>query len=294
MRAARPWILMVPIFIVLSATIEAIFLRSHDGKYDWRAYFASLGDLLLRGAAGLLPLGLATGVLSALWAHRIFTMPLQQLWVWPALFVSQEFCYYWMHRADHRVRWLWATHSVHHSPRTLNLSAAYRLGWTGRLSMAPLFFAPLVLIGFPPLLVGATIAANLFYQFWLHALWIPKLGALEWVLNTPAHHRIHHASNPEYLDRNFGGVLIIFDRMFGTFAAEKPGILIRYGLVEPVRSNNPLLIGLHEWRLIGRDLMAARSLREVVRALIGAPMPRDANPSRSNSGASAHATTPAG
>jgi len=283
MRATHPWMLLVPLFIVLAATLEALFLRGHDGQYDWRAYFASLGDLFLRGAAGLLPLGLATGALSSVWTHRFYTMPLQQLWPWAVLFFGQEFCYYWMHRADHRVRWLWATHSVHHSPNTLNLSAAYRLGWTGRLSMAPLFFAPLVLFGFPPLVVGATLAANLFYQFWLHTIWIPRLGPLEWVLNTPAHHRIHHASNPEYLDKNFGGVLILFDRLFGTFAAERPHVTIRYGLVEPLRSYNPLLIGLHEWRAIGRDVIAARSVGDVLRALAGTPAPRDAHWTKSDS-----------
>jgi sterol desaturase/sphingolipid hydroxylase (fatty acid hydroxylase superfamily) len=208
---------------------------------------------------------------------------MQQLWPWAVLFFGQEFCYYWMHRADHRVRWLWATHSVHHSPNTLNLSAAYRLGWTGRLSLAPLFFAPLVLCGFPPLVVGATLAANLFYQFWLHTIWIPRLGPLEWFLNTPAHHRIHHASNPEYLDKNFGGVLIIFDRMFGSFVAERPEVTIRYGLVDPVHSYNPLLIGLHEWRAIGRDVVAARSVRDILRALAGTPAPRDALWAKSDS-----------
>lgn len=271
MKLTHPWMLLIPLFIVLAATVEALVLRGRDGRYDWRAYFASLGDLLLRAAVGLLPLGLATGALTSLWTHRFYTMPLQQLWPWAVLFFGQELCYYWMHRADHRVRWLWATHCVHHSPNALNLSAAYRLGWTGRLSMAPLFFAPLILFGFPPLLVGATLAVNLFYQFWLHVTWIPRLGPLEWALNTPTHHRIHHASNPEYLDKNFGGVLIVFDRMFGTFAAERPDVAIRYGLVEPVQSYNPFVIGLHEWRAICRDVVTARSMKEVLRALTGAP-----------------------
>jgi hypothetical protein len=94
-----------------------------------------------------------------------------------------------------------------------------------------------------------TTAANLFYQFWLHATWLPRLGPLEWILNTPAHHRVHHASNPEYLDANFGGVLIVFDRLFGTFVTERPSVAIRYGLVEPIRSNNPIYIALHQRQL---------------------------------------------
>jgi sterol desaturase/sphingolipid hydroxylase (fatty acid hydroxylase superfamily) len=261
--------LLVPLSLVLIATLEGWWLDRHGGAYDWKAYFASLGDLLLRTASGLLPLGLAAGTLSWLWSYRLYTMPLAEPWTWLVLFLGQDFCYYWMHRADHRVRWMWATHSVHHSPNALNLSAAYRLGWTTRLSVAPIFFAPLVLAGFPPTLVGAALAINLFYQFWLHATWIARLGPLEWILNTPSHHRIHHASNPEYLDKNFGGVLIVFDRLFGTFIAERPDVAIRYGLVEPLRSNNPLVIGLHEWRALGRDLTRARSFHGLLATAFG-------------------------
>ena len=274
MRPLHPWMLFVPGSLVLAATLEGLWLSRRTGVYDWKAYFASLGDLLIRTATGVLPLGLAAGALNWVWQHRLYTMPLNETWPWIVLILGQDFCYYWMHRADHSVRWLWATHSVHHSPNSLNLSAAYRLGWTARLSFAPVFFAPLVLFGFSPLLVGAVLAANLFYQFWLHATWMPRLGPLEWVFNTPAHHRVHHASNPEYLDANFGGVLIVFDRMFGTFVAERPGVTIRYGLVEPLRSNNPLVIGLHEWYAISRDILASRSVRSVLRAAFGAPGPK--------------------
>ena len=205
-------------------------------------------------------MAIAAGALQQLWNHRLYTLPLDEGWTWVVLFFGQELCYYWMHRADHRVRWLWATHAVHHSPHTLNLSAAYRLGWTTRLSIAPIFFAPLVLAGFPPVLVGGVLAANLFYQFWLHATWLPRLGPLEWILNTPAHHRVHHASNPEYLDANFGGVLIVFDRLFGTFVAERPGVAIRYGLVEPI-----------QWRAIFRDLARSTSIRGALSAAFGPP-----------------------
>lgn len=270
MRNAHPWILLVPLSVVSFATIEAVVL-SLKGRYDWRAYFTSCGDLALRIAMGLLPLGLAAGALLTLWEHRWFTIPMNSAGSWLVLIVLQDFCYYWMHRADHRVRWLWATHSVHHSPETLNLSAAFRLGWTTRLSAAPIFFAPLVLLGFAPQVVAAALAANLSYQFWLHAAWLPKLGPLEWFLNTPTHHRVHHASNPEYLDANFGGVFIVFDRWFGTFAAEDPRIEIRYGLVDRIESDNPITIGLNEWRKIARDIARSRSLEEVVRAAFGPP-----------------------
>jgi sterol desaturase/sphingolipid hydroxylase (fatty acid hydroxylase superfamily) len=270
-RNPQPWMLVLPAFLILAATLEGLWLEHRDGAYDWKAYFTSMGDLVLRMASNLLPVAVAAAGLQCCWVHRLYTLPLHEGWTWVVLFSGQEFCYYWMHRADHRVRWLWATHSVHHSPNTLNLSAAYRLGWTTRLSVAPLFFAPLVLAGFPPLLVGGVLAANLFYQFWLHAAWLPRLGLLEWILNTPAHHRVHHASNPEYLDANFGGVLIVFDRLFGTFVAEQPGIAIRYGLVEPIRSNNPIHIGLHQWRAIFRDITRAKSMRAALSAAFGPP-----------------------
>jgi hypothetical protein len=122
--------------------------------------------------------------------------------------------------------------------------------------------------------VFATLAVNLLYQFWLHTTWIPKLGPLEWVLNTPSHHRVHHASNPEYLDCNYGGVLIVYDRLFGSFVAERDELPPRYGLTTPLRSYNPLYIALHEWLNLGRDLAAARSLREAARALFAPPAAR--------------------
>ena len=216
--------------LVGAATIEGFWLERTRGHYDWRAYFASLADLALRAVARLLPLGLVAAAFNWLWSRRLYTMPMGAVWPWAVLFVGQEFLYYWLHCADHRVRWLWATHSVHHSANDLNLSAAYRLGWTQGLSAGPLFFAPLVLVGYPPVIVGASLALNLLYQFWLHTTWMPRLGPLEWVLNTPARRLVHHASNPEYLDANFGGVLIVFDRWFGTFRAERAAIALRYGL----------------------------------------------------------------
>ena len=167
--------------------------------------------------------------------------------------------------------WFWANHSVHHSPNDLTLATALRLGWTGKLTGTALFFAPLVWLGFPPVAVVATLAANLLYQFWLHAPWMPRLGPLEWVLNTPAHHKVHHASNPEYLDRNYGGVLIVFDRMFGTFAQERGDVRLRYGLTTPLLTHNPLRIAFHEWANLGRDLWRAKGWRAKISALFGPP-----------------------
>jgi sterol desaturase/sphingolipid hydroxylase (fatty acid hydroxylase superfamily) len=169
------------------------------------------------------------------------------------------------------VRWFWATHAVHHSPNELTLAAALRLGWTGKLTGTAFFFTPLVWLGFPPSAVLASVALNLLYQFWLHAPWMPRLGPLEWVLNTPTHHKVHHASNTEYLDCNFGGVLIVFDRLFGTFVDERPGVRIRYGLTTPLHTYNPFRIAFHEWLNLGRDLQTARTWRAGIQTLLGPP-----------------------
>jgi sterol desaturase/sphingolipid hydroxylase (fatty acid hydroxylase superfamily) len=187
------------------------------------------------------------------------------------LFVGQDFCYYWFHRASHRVRWFWGSHSVHHTPNELNLAAAFRSGMFAKLIGAPIFFVPLVWIGFPEHVVLASLALNLLYQFWIHVTWIPKLGWLEYLLNTPSAHRVHHAANLQYLDGNYGGVLIIFDRWFGTYIEERNDLPCRYGLVTPVTSYNPLRIEFAQWISLLRDLAEARSVRAVLGYLFMPP-----------------------
>ena len=205
------------------------------------------------------------------WQHRLTTIPLNGFASFAVLFLGQEFCYYWFHRAAHRVRWFWATHAVHHSPNEFNLGIAYRFGWTGRLAGNAMFFVPMIWLGFPPPAVFAALALNLLYQFWLHTEWVPKLGWLEYVLNTPSHHRVHHASNADYVDKNYGGVLIVFDRLFGTFAAERRDLPCRYGLVTPLISHNPIRIAFHEWLKMAKDLQGVRTGREAIGYLFGPP-----------------------
>jgi len=269
---ATAWLTGLLVFVLAAATLEGLvqsFVRRR--AYDWRAYGASLADAVGRRAVDALGLSIAAPVLAWAHANRVDTISLSTPAAFALLFVGQEFCYYWYHRAAHRVRWFWATHAVHHSPNELTLAAALRLGWTGKLTGTALFFAPLVWLGFPPLAVVATLAANLLYQFWLHAPWMPRLGPLELVLNTPTHHKVHHASNPEYLDRNYGGVLIVFDRMFGTFAQERDGVQLRYGLTTPLLTHNPLRIAFHEWANLGRDLRRAKGWRAKISTLFGPP-----------------------
>ena len=199
--------------------------------YDWKAWATSLADLAVRQRLMFLPYTLAAPVFAWAYEHRLFTQSLDSVWSVLLLFVSLEFFYYWFHRSSHTVRWLWNTHSVHHSPNQLTLAAAYRLGWLGKFTGAQIFFTPMALLGFEPTTILAALFLNLLYQFWIHADWIPKLGWLEYVLNTPSAHRVHHARNPEYLDANYGGVLIVFDRLFGTYIEERADLPCDYGLV---------------------------------------------------------------
>jgi sterol desaturase/sphingolipid hydroxylase (fatty acid hydroxylase superfamily) len=268
-----PWLGAVLVVLLGAATLEGLVLSwRRPGSYDWRAYFSSIADAVLRRLVDALGLSLAAPLVHWAWQHRLTTLALDSASALALLFVAQEFCYYWYHRTAHRVRWFWATHAVHHSPNQLTLATAARLGATGKLTGTALFFAPLVWLGFPPVAVFAALALNLLYQFWIHASWIPTLWPpLEWWFNTPAHHRVHHASNPEYLDCNYGGVLIVFDRLFGSFTAARADVVPRYGLSTPLHTYNPLRIAFHEWQNLARDLWAARSGRARWLALFGPP-----------------------
>lgn len=252
-------LLLALLFVIACSLVEALVLARRQA-YDWRSMGVSLfnaaGRMIL---TAVLPLSLATPLFEFAWNHRLATI---DLGLWSgigALFIGQEFFYYCYHRAAHRVRWFWCNHAVHHSPNDLTLATAYRTGMFAKLIGAPLFFAPLVWIGFPTQVVLATLALNLLYQFWIHVTWIPKLGWLEYVFNTPSAHRVHHAANPEYLDANYGGVLTIFDRLFGSYVAERDDLPCRYGLTDPITSYNPLHVEFREWGKLLADLRAARS-----------------------------------
>jgi alkylglycerol monooxygenase len=170
------------------------------------------------------------------------------------LFLGVDCAYYWFHRIAHEYNAPWAGHVVHHSSEDYNLAVALRQGsFQGLFSWV--FYLPLALVGFPPSWFAAVMSFNLLYQFWIHTRTIKKLGPLEWVLNTPSHHRVHHARNPKYLDKNYAGTLIIWDRMFGTFQAEEEEPV--YGLTKPLESWNPLWANLHIWRDLCRDAYLA-------------------------------------
>lgn len=264
--------ILITVAILVISLAEACVLHfRRTFHFDWWEAWLSVADMLGRRLIALLPLSVAAPVFAWVWQHRLFTMALSPLVSFLVLLFCLEFFYYWYHRASHRIRFYWATHVLHHSPNQLTLSTAFRLGWTGTLTGIGLFFTPMVLTGFRPNVVISALSLNLLYQFWLHTTWIPKLGWLEYVLNTPSSHRVHHASNLPYLDANYGGVLIIFDRLFGTYVAEREDEPCVYGLVHPIRTKNILTLQLMGWTALWKDLRSAHSLRDALGYVFMAP-----------------------
>lgn len=257
--------------IFIAAEYAYARLSHHDEEHDLKETAASVGVAVGDIAARVVTGGIAALPFLWLYEHRLFDIPLDRPWTILALFLGVEFCYYWFHRASHRVRWLWATHAVHHSATHFNLSAAIRLGWTGQLTGAFVFFLPLAWLGFPPLAIGGMIAAGLLYQFFLHTSLDVSLGPLEWVLNTPRHHRVHHASNQRCLDRNYGSTLIIWDRLFGTFATAPATEPLRFGLKGRQRTVNVFAIAFGEWLHLFRDVARTKGWRRRLQVIFGPP-----------------------
>lgn len=197
-------------------------------------------------------------------------------WVWAAGFLLVDHQYYWYHRFSHRVNVGWATHVVHHQSEEYNLAVALRQPWFSQ-AYSWLFYLPLALLGFPVLVWATAFALNLLYQFWIHTRLIDRLGHLEWLFNTPSHHRVHHGINDQYLDRNYAGVLILWDRLYGTFEPEGDEVL--YGTRRPLRSWNPLWANLEPWAYLAKLSAASSGLGEKLYAWIAPPewLPRGAS-----------------
>jgi sterol desaturase/sphingolipid hydroxylase (fatty acid hydroxylase superfamily) len=255
------WFLLAlaPVFVAAIGLEFLYWQRRGVAKYSWIDSVSNVSLSLLHQASDFL--------FSLLFVKTVYTFVYETglkavppaLWSFLALFVLQDFLYYFFHRAHHRIRWMWCSHVVHHSSERLNLSTALRQSLTYPLSGMWAFWLPLTWLGFEPDHVVLMVGLSLAYQFFVHTEAVGKLGALEWVFNTPSHHRVHHGKNAQYIDRNYGGILIIWDRLFGTFAEEqeKP----EYGIVRQVHSHNPLFLTFHEWMEMGRDVWTTRDLR---------------------------------
>ena len=198
-------------------------------------------------------------VYAGLYELTPLRIPTDAWWAWVLLFFADDLAYYWFHRISHEVRVFWASHVVHHSSQHYNLSTALRQTWVP-MTYLP-FWLPLALAGFPPWMILTQQAISLMYQFWIHTERIGRLWRpIEFLFNTPSHHRVHHGANEQYLDRNYAGILIIWDRMFGTFAGEEERV--RYGLTKNIETFKPTEVAFHEYRAIVRDVRAAPGWRE--------------------------------
>jgi len=195
----------------------------------------------------------------------LFEIPVNT-WTLILTVIIADFIYYWEHRVEHQVRFFWAYHSVHHSSTDYNYTVASRLSWVESCFLW-IFYIPMALLGFNPLLIFLGVQISAAYQTWIHTQKIGKLGVLEKTINTPALHRVHHASNPRYIDKNFGGILMIWDRLFGTYQTEREKPV--YGLTENINTNNPLKIQAIEYQRIARYVSKSKSKKEVWQSIFG-------------------------
>ncbi len=246
----------IPVFVV-TVILEAILtvkikLEEYEFKDAITSIIMGLGNVFI----SLFTKGIMLGAFWFLYQFKFFTIPFTW-WAWAILVFLEDFIYYWNHRIAHESRFFWASHVVHHSSKKYNLSTALRQTWTGSFYTF-IFWIPLVFIGFHPLMILTQQSISLLYQYWIHTELINKLPKwYEAIFNTPSHHRVHHATNPQYLDRNHAGIFIIWDKLFGTFEpeVEKPV----YGLVKNIETNNPIKVALLEWYHMFRDVFFSKT-----------------------------------
>ena len=268
-----------PLFFA-AVVLEVLFIQFHKkhaktgyrGRYEAKDAAASmtmgLGNLLSDIAMGAISLAF----MLWLWQFRVLDWGVGLAAFFACLF-AQDFVYFYKHYAAHRVRWFWSAHVVHHSSEHYNLSTALRQPWNNHFTGFVILSAPLVLFGFHPLLVVFVGGVNLVYQFWIHTETIDRMPKwFEAVFNTPSHHRVHHSTNPRYLDANFGGILIIWDRMFGTFVEERKDDPCQYGVVKPIETFNPVKIAFAELVQILKDAgQRGLTVRERMGYIFGPP-----------------------
>jgi sterol desaturase/sphingolipid hydroxylase (fatty acid hydroxylase superfamily) len=245
------WLLIVlaPVFII--CMLAEYFVGQKQGHLPENSHYRLAEVACNFTLAGMHQLSdLLTGLFIAylyLWLFdwRMFEIQMGVM-SFITLMILQDFFYYWFHRASHRVRWMWAAHVAHHSSENMNFSTAFRQSLMYPLAGMWLFWVPLVIIGFEPKWVVFVVLLNLGLQFFVHTQWIRSIGPFEYIFNSPSHHRVHHGQNPQYIDKNYAGVLIIWDKLFGTFEPEVE--TVRYGITKPVNSFNPITVTFQEWK----------------------------------------------
>ncbi|QTE23086.1 sterol desaturase family protein [Polaribacter cellanae] len=244
-------------FFVITIVIEVILtVKVKLDDYEFRDSGTSILMGLGNVAIGLFTKGIMLSFFYLIYNfYHLFEIPFTW-WAWILLLFADDFCYYWFHRISHESRFFWASHVVHHSSKKYNLSTALRQTWSGSFYTF-IFWVPLILIGFHPIMVLVQMSISLIYQYWIHTELINKMPKwFEAVFNTPSHHRVHHATNPQYLDRNHAGIFIIWDRLFKTFEpeVEKPV----YGLVANINTYNPVKIAFIEWYAMFKDFFTPK------------------------------------
>ena len=245
-------------FFILTLIIEIIVdAREKNNSYETKDAITSITMGLGNVFLGLISKGLVFGTFILIYNNfRLFTIPFTW-WAWVLILFAEDFTYYWFHRTSHESRFFWASHVVHHSSQHYNLSTALRQTWTGSF-LSFVFWLWLPLLGFHPVMILAQMSISLLYQYWIHTELIKKMPTwFEAIFNTPSHHRVHHATNPQYLDRNHAGIFIIWDKLFGTFEpeVEKP----IYGLTKNIGTFNPLYVAFHEWMAMFKDAFMSKT-----------------------------------
>jgi len=264
-------VVATPVFFALIAFELAVGVARSRNGYRLGDALSSIGLGVMRRIVVLFTALLTLGIY--VWIHDRFAiaqLPTGSVWTWIAALFAYDFLYYWHHRAGHRVALLWAAHVVHHQSEDYNLSTALRQTSSGWLA-GWIFYLPMALLGFPPLVFGVVALIDLLYQFWVHTEQIGRLGWFDRWFCAPSNHRVHHAVNDAYLDRNYGGVLIVWDRLFGTFAEEDPALHCVYGTRSPLRSWNPIRANLQVYAELGRDCWRATHWRDKLRVWLKPP-----------------------
>ncbi len=254
-----------------------IFLSNYRHKklYTLKNTVTNIYLMLLNGGLDLLFRSIYVGfIFTFLYNHRLIDSWQNAFAYWAILLIAEDFLYYWLHRFDHEIRFFWATHVTHHSSKKMNFTVGFRSSVFQPLYRF-IYFSPLPLLGFKPLDILFVYAATQIWGIFVHTELIKKMGWLEYILVTPSHHRVHHASNPKYLDKNMGMFLIVWDKLFGTFQKElneKEYQPINYGLTKNLENPNAITVVLHEWAQIFKDITQPNiSLRARWLYLFGPP-----------------------
>ncbi|WP_286831167.1 MULTISPECIES: sterol desaturase family protein [Kordiimonas] len=262
----------VPAFVFF-VLVEMIYgWKTGRTKFEGKDAFTSLIMGLGSTVSGAITVSITFFVSYWVWENFALFHWGHAAWVFVVAFVLDDLAYYWIHRFGHRSRWMWAAHVIHHSSQHYNLTTALRQTWTSQLTPGALFRWPIFILGIEPGIVFFCAGLNLIYQFWIHTEAIDRMPRwFEAVMNTPSHHRVHHANNPKYLDANYAGVFIIWDKLFGSFVPEDRDEPCRYGLVRDLGTFNPLRVAFHEWWGIVTDMWQAKGLRTKLMFLVAPP-----------------------